>query len=115
MKPRDGECDDSRVGSNREQGFHQQGGLKELPKRCQLRQLMGMVVDYKTALATVKKPSCQLMSHHQPLLNPPKLHGPWSMAHTLQRSYSCLGTNMGTGPIMLWRQPLGGDPRTGLP
>ena len=33
------------LGSDREQGFHQQGGLKELPEGHQLWQLMGMVVE----------------------------------------------------------------------
>ena len=33
------------LGGNHERGFHQLGGPKELPKRRQLRELMGMVVE----------------------------------------------------------------------
>ena len=33
------------LGSDREQGFPQQRGPKELPEGCQLRELMGMVVE----------------------------------------------------------------------
>ena len=33
------------LGSDREWGFHQQGGPKELPEGHQLQELMGMVVE----------------------------------------------------------------------
>ena len=33
------------LGSDREQGFHQQGGPKELPEVRRLRELKGMVVE----------------------------------------------------------------------
>ena len=33
------------LGSNRERGFHQQGGPKEVSEGHQLRELMGMVVE----------------------------------------------------------------------
>ena len=33
------------LGSDHKRGFHQQGGPKELPEGCQLRELMGMVVE----------------------------------------------------------------------
>ena len=42
------------LGSDRERGFHQQGGPKELPEGRQLRELMGMVVETRDWTADTK-------------------------------------------------------------